>query len=153
MRGDGASEAELNIGLGVEHSSDVDWMGCVEASTAELLGSSVGDVPGQLVSSHGNVVSRDPYQNSELMRKKRHLRLERAIARAEEERFGMHSNKAHEGPRTSRPVIRLGLKAQGQEVQKQAAVSSQVVPKKALKSAQKGTSGPFKKKVSFGPLV
>ena len=34
----------------------------------------------------------------------------------------------------------------------QAAVSDQVIPKKALKSAKKGASGSSKKKVSFEPL-
>ena len=77
------------------------------------------------------------------------MRLKRGAARAMDCRTGAQS---HEGPRASRLVIHIRSKTWGPEVNEQAAVSNQAIPRKALKYASKGASGSSKKKVSFGPL-
>ena len=92
----------------------------------------VNDEQGTLIFGRGNIVFHDPYQHSKLMRSRRDLRLKRGVAWAMDRKTGKQSN---EGPRV------------------QATFLNQAIPKKALKSVDKGASGSSKKKkVSFGLL-
>ena len=106
----GTGRQEANLGAG-KREADMGASGPMLRSSianhfrdavkeAELFGfdAMVGDAndeQGTSTFGHGNVVLRDPYQHSELMRSRRDLRLKRGAARAMDRRTGAQN---HEGP-------------------------------------------------------
>ena len=92
--------------------SDAGQTVCAEVSMDEANEFDAGvdgadGTQGELIYNYENVIPRDSYQHSELMRSRRCLRLKRVAAQAKGDRLGILSNV---GSRVSKLVIHIGPK-------------------------------------------